>query len=95
VNSTWDQYDENPVAPGYGALDDVAVIRRPWDDGDAPDERVELGDTLLAAHPDDLVPAVERLLDQVPTELSGRTNDAHPHPVPPHVRQVPGGRDRL
>ena len=39
----------------------------------------ELADALLAAHGDDLVAAIQRVLDHVAPELPGRADDADPH----------------
>src|SRR4051794_15910224 len=42
-----------------------------------------LTDTLLAAHADDVVPAIQRVTDHVLAPLSGGPNDADPHRMRP------------
>ncbi|HEU5490417.1 MAG TPA: hypothetical protein VFU84_06455 [Gaiellaceae bacterium] len=44
-------------------------------------KRIEFRDALLPANADDLVASVERVLNQVVTELPRRADDAHPHPT--------------
>ena len=58
------EHDEHAVAAGKRLLDDLAVVRRSRDDRDAPRERFELPDALLAAHADHVVPAVEAVRDR-------------------------------
>src|SRR3954452_3283889 len=101
VDSPRDEHDEHPVAALDRLLDHVRVVRRSWGDGDAPLELVELPDALLPAHPNDLVPAIQRVLDHVLPELPGRTDDADPHDTPSarsilsrltlSLRTTPGG----
>ena len=79
VHAARDEHDEHPVAAGDGPLDDVAVVGRAGHDGDPALELGELADALLAAHGDDLVPAVQRVPDHVLAELAGRADDADPH----------------
>ena len=71
-----DEHDEHPVAPRDRALDDLAVVRRSRNDGDAPLERIELPHALLAAHADHLVAAIQRVLHHVLPELPGGPDDA-------------------
>jgi hypothetical protein len=52
VDPSWDQYDEHPVASRDRPLDDLTVVRRSRNDGDAPLESVELSHALLPAHAD-------------------------------------------
>lgn len=73
-----DEHDEYPVAAGDRPLDDVAVVGRAGHDRDPVGERGELSDALLAADGDDLVPAVERVLDHFGAELARRADDADP-----------------
>ena len=79
VHAARDEHDEHAVAARDRALDDVAVVGRAGHDGDPALELGELADALLAAHGDDLVPAVQRVLDHVLPELAGRADDADPH----------------
>jgi hypothetical protein len=58
VDSPRDQHDEHAVAPRDRPLDDLGVVRRSRNDGDAPLERVELPHALLPAHADHLVAAI-------------------------------------
>ena len=59
-----------------------AVVRRSRNDGDAPLERVELPDALLAAHANHLVAPIQRVLHHVLPELPRGPDDANPHRVP-------------
>jgi hypothetical protein len=52
VDPSWGQYDEHPVASRDRPLDDLMVVRRSRNDGDAPLEPVELSHALLPAHAD-------------------------------------------
>jgi CubicO group peptidase (beta-lactamase class C family) len=60
-------------------LDHRAVVRRSRDDGDAPRERVELADALLAAHADDLVATIQRMLHHLLPEVPRGPDDADFH----------------
>jgi hypothetical protein len=90
VDSSRDQHDEHPVAPRYRPLDDLAVVRRSRNDGDAPLERVELPHAFLPAHADHLVPPVQRVPHHVLPELPRSPDDANPRRVPP--RKAAGWR---
>src|SRR3954449_4907120 len=79
VYSPRDEHDEHPVAARDSPLDDLAVVGCAGHDGDPPLELGELADALLAAHGNYLVLPVQRVLDQVPPKLPGRTDDADPH----------------
>jgi hypothetical protein len=83
VDASRDQHDEHPVAPRDRALDDLAVVRRSRNHGDAPLERVELPHALLPAHADHLVAPIQRVLDHVLPELPRGPDDADPHRVRP------------
>src|SRR4051794_36269769 len=83
MDASWGEDHQHPVAPFDGALDDLAVVRRPGDDGDAPLERVELPHALLATHAHHLVSAIQRVLDHVPPELPRNSDNAHLHRRPP------------
>ena len=85
MDASWGHHDENPVASRDSALDDLAVVGRARDDSDAPLERVELAQALLAAHANHLVTAIQRLLDDVLPELPRSPNDAHSLFVLPSV----------
>src|SRR3954451_25109845 len=91
VHAARDEHDEDSVAAGDGPLDDAAVVGRARHDGDPPVELGELGDALLAADGDDLVPAVERVPDHVGTELAGSADDADPHGARSGSRSVRSG----
>src|SRR5215218_10955437 len=58
---------------------DFGVVCRSRDDRHAPLERVELADAFLAAHADDLVAAIERVLHHVAPELARRSDDTDFH----------------
>jgi len=73
------QNGEYAVAPGDGLADDLAVIRRAGNDGDAPFEGIEFADALLPAGADHLVAPVPRVLHHVPAELPGSPNYADFH----------------
>jgi len=62
VNPPRDQHGQHPAAPLDRPLDDLAVVRGPRKDGDAPLERIELAYTLRPADADHLVAPVERVL---------------------------------
>src|SRR5438045_8880260 len=79
VDTSRGHHDENPVASRDSALDDLAVVGRSRDDGDAPLECVELPNALLAAHSNHLVTAIQRLLAHVLPKLLRRPDDAHYH----------------
>jgi hypothetical protein len=83
VDASRDEHDEHPVAPRHRALDDLAVVRRSRNDGDAPPERVELLHALLAAHADHLVATIKRVLHHVPPELPRGSDDADLHRMRP------------
>src|SRR5438477_5305528 len=78
------EHDEHPVAPGYGALDDLAVIRRSRNDSNAPLEGIELLHAALAAHADHRIAPIQRVLHHVDSELPRGPDDADLH----HVRQA-------
>jgi hypothetical protein len=82
------KYDENAVATGDGALDDLAVVGRPRYDRDALLEGIELFHAGVAAHADDLVAAIQGVLHHVLPELSGSPYDADL----PHLRKFTLGR---
>jgi hypothetical protein len=71
-----DEHDEHSVAARGRALDDLAVVRRPRNDGDASLELGELADAFLPAHADHFVAPIQRVLDHVLPELPGRTDRA-------------------
>ena len=71
-----DQHSEDAVAAAHGALDDVAVVGRPGDNGDPLLERAELVYAAGAAHADHLVAAVQGMLHHVLPELPGKPDDA-------------------
>ena len=81
------QHDEHPVAPRYGALDDLAVVRRSGNDSDAPLEGIELFHAALAAHANHLVAAIERVLHHVLAELPGGPDDANLHVASPCIHR--------
>ena len=66
------------------ARDDLAVVRRSWDNRDAPLEAVEFSDTLLAAHANYLVASIQRVLHHVLTETA---------PTPVSVQETSNGKD--
>ncbi len=82
------KHDENALATGDGALDDLAVVGRSPYDRDASLEDIELFHAGATAHADYLVPAIEGVLHHVLPELSGSANDADL----PHVRKLTLGR---
>src|SRR6185295_16907510 len=82
------KHDENAVATGDGALDDLAVVGRSRYDRDALLEGIELLHAGLAAHADYLVAAIQGVLHHVLPELSGSPDDADL----PHVRKLTLGR---
>src|ERR1700704_3190222 len=84
VNAHRGKHDEHPVAPGYGALDDLAVIRRSRNDSNAPLEGIELLHAALAAHADHRIAPIQRVLHHVDSELPRGPDDADLH----HVRQA-------
>src|SRR3954454_11934732 len=84
VNAHWGKHDEHPFAPGYGALDDLAVIRRSRNDSNAPLEGIELLHAALAAHADHRIAPIQRVLHHVDSELPRGPDDADLH----HVRQA-------
>src|SRR5258708_25612706 len=77
------EHDEPPVAPGYGALDDLAVIRRSRNDSNAPLEGIKLLHTALAAHTDHRIAPIQRVLHHVDSELPRGPDDANLHHVRP------------
>jgi hypothetical protein len=79
VDASRDEHDEHPVAPRDRTLDDLAVVSRSRNDGDARLERVELPHALLAARADHLVTPIQRVLDHVLPELPRGPDDADPH----------------
>jgi len=81
------EHNEHSVASGDRALDDFGVVCRSRDDRHAPLERVELADAFLAAHADDLVAAIERVLHHVAPELARRSDDTDFHHARPLVRE--------
>src|SRR5438067_12951534 len=84
MNAHRGKHDEHPVAPGYGALDDLAVIRRSRNDSNAPLEGIELLHVALAAHAGHRIATIQRVLHHVDSELPRRPDDADLH----HVRQA-------
>src|SRR5207248_472108 len=84
VNAHRGKHDEHPVAPGYGALDDLAVIRRSRNDSNAPLEGIELLHAALAAHADHRIAPIQRVLHHVDSELPRGPDDADLH----HVRHA-------
>ena len=76
VAPPWHEHDEHAVAARDRPLDDLAVVRRSRNDGDASLERVELPDPCLPAHADHVVAPVQRVLHHVPPELPGGPDDA-------------------
>src|SRR3989440_3924621 len=78
------EHDEHPVAPGYGALDDLAVIRRSRNDSNAPLEGIKFLHTALAAPTDHRIAPIQRVLHHVDSELPRGPDDANLH----HVRQA-------
>jgi hypothetical protein len=87
VHPSRDENDEHPVALRDCALDDLEVVRRSRNDGDAPLERVELPHAFLPAHADHFVATVERVLHHVAPELPGGPDDANPHRAAQYVRR--------
>ena len=77
MDAARDESDEYAVAAGDRALDDLSVVGRSGHDGDPVTELGELADALVTAHRDDLVPLVQRVLNQVLPELAGRPDDAY------------------
>src|SRR3954470_9092180 len=73
------EHHQHAVAAADRAPDDLAVVSGAGIDGDAVAEAVELSDALLAAHADDLVATVERVLRHVLPELAGDADDADLH----------------
>src|SRR5207302_38015 len=84
VNAHRGKHDEHPVAPGHGALDDLAVIRRSRNDSNAPLEGIELLHAARAAHADHRIAPIQRVLHHVDSELPRGPDDADLH----HVRQA-------
>jgi len=76
------EHDEHAVGPRDGARDHLRVVGRSRHNLDQIAIAVELADALLAAHRDDLAAAVERVMDHVPAELAGRSDNAGPHRSP-------------
>src|ERR687898_245022 len=85
VDAPRHKHDEHPGAPRHRLLDDIAVVRRSRNDGDALLKCVELLDALLPADTDYLVATVQRVLHHVLPELRRGPDDADPHRVPPVV----------
>ncbi len=83
VDPPWDQHGEHPVAPHNRLLDNIAVVRRSRNDGDAPLERVELSDALLTAHANHFVASIQHVLHHVLAELPRGPDNANLHLVPP------------
>ena len=69
MNPSRHEHDQYTAAASDRLLDDLAIVRRSRNDNDALLERVELRDAFFAAHADDLVPSVERLLHHVLAKL--------------------------
>src|ERR1700704_153495 len=84
VNAHRGKHDKHPVTPGYGALDDLAVIRRSRNDSNAPLEGIELLHAALATHGDHRIAPIQRVLHHVDSELPRSPDDADLH----HVRQA-------
>jgi hypothetical protein len=76
VDAARHQHDEHPVAARDGSLDDFPIVGPTRNDLDELVEPTELLDALLPTHADDVVTAVERVLDHVLPELPGRADDA-------------------
>jgi hypothetical protein len=108
VNPPRDQHGEHPVTPCDSLPDNLAVVRSAGDFGDAPFERVELPDALLAAHANHLVAPVKRVLRHVlpslpkaPTmqtfirELSPSAQDIIHGTVTPAKQRNRAGRARV
>src|SRR5690349_15731458 len=89
VDASRGHHDENSVASRDSALDDLPVVGRSRDDGDAPLECVELPHALLAAHANYLVTSIQRLLDHVLPKLPRSPDDAHSHLFLPSVDRHP------
>jgi hypothetical protein len=83
VHSPRDEHHEHPVTSSNRPADYRAIVRRARDDLDLPLELVELADALLSAHGDNLVAAVERMLDHVSPQLPGGADDADLHQMAP------------
>ena len=71
------KHDEDAIATGNGALDDLAVVGRAWYDSNAALERVELLHTGLSSHANHLVAAIQRVLHDVLPEPSRSSDEAH------------------
>src|SRR5919199_2155242 len=101
LDSHWCQDCEHRVTARDRAFDDVAVVRRSWNDGDAASERVELLDALRTTHANYFVASIQSVLHHVVAELSGGSDDANFHDVsPPFMRLtetngIPRSRTRL
>src|SRR5438067_4181386 len=84
MNAHRGKHDEHPVAPGDGALDDLAVIRRSRNDSHAPLEGIELLHAALAAQADHRIAPIQRMLHHVDSELPRCPDDADLY----HVRRA-------
>lgn len=72
LDTARNQHCEYALAAGYRTLDDVTVVGRAGDDRDSSLEGVELGHTGCPADADHLIPVIQRVLDHVLPEFSGR-----------------------
>ncbi len=71
-----DEHGQHALAAGDGLGDHLAIVGVAGEELDPPTEAVELADAGLAADADDLVAAIERVLDHVLAELARGADDA-------------------
>src|SRR3990170_9162859 len=95
VNPPRDQHGEYPVASCDGLQDNLAVVRHPRNDCDAPLERVELPHAFLSANADHFVASIKRMLHHVLAELPRGSDDAYLHRAPPLGTSCPHGDDHV
>ena len=60
-----DQHGKHPVTPGNRLLNDLAVVRRPGNEGDTFFERVEFAYAAFPADTHHFIPPVQRELHHV------------------------------
>lgn len=73
------EHHQHPIAPGDGARDQLAVVRRPRHQRDAAFELVEFADAAFPAHAHHLVPAGECVSRHVQPQLPRDADDADLH----------------
>lgn len=80
LNPPRGQYREYPVTPCDRFLDDPSVVRSPGDHDNAPPETIEFAHALFPAYADDVVAAIEGMLNHVLAELPRGSHDTNSHP---------------